>query len=663
MKTLARITLVTLLVISFSVSIYAQGAAWEEWEELNKQSQKLFKQGSYSEAAKVAQEALEVAENRFGPDHQNVGLSLFVLASIYQAQGRYAEAEPLLKRSVEIREHSFGQEHPLVGKSLFALASVYQAQGKHAEAKPLFKRALEMQEDATALNNLAVRYHDQGKYFEAELLYKRSLEIQEDATVLHNLAVLYHNQGKYAEAEPLYKRALAIKEKALGPDHKEVTKIRNNLTKLHTAQANELNNLAVRYHDQGKYAEAEPLYKRALAMMEKALGPDHKEVTNIRNNLTNLHTAQANELKNLAIRYHNQGKYAKAELLYKRSLEIRENFIVLSYLAVVYEKQGKYFEAEHLYKRALAIQEKALGPDYKEVTKIRNNLTELHRAQSKHTEEEASGSVPLRRRLQHLIYTFDTFGWLVVGLIICGILWSLWSIYRWRKFKKRPARLKEFGPQVPFHSLPNANVISKFMESTGLMRHGCGDDVSGCFFGMGAMNLMEGNMGSIDFVTFDYEYSEGGSGPETFMPNPTYRGTAILLQSDQLALPSFKWDKLEVKPGTPPKTKEEAGSKQCPTCGSWDVRGGAMDEWGGTGDWCDHCKKSLYKMNEEKGLKLLGLVSIDDLRGWTALASNTQLLLYRKSMVPAEKYQEFMEEALKIFQMFQSAFQNLNEHA
>ena len=36
---------------------------------------------------------------------------------------------------------------------------------------------------------------------------------------LNNLAGLYLSQGRYAEAEPLYKRALAITEKALGPDH------------------------------------------------------------------------------------------------------------------------------------------------------------------------------------------------------------------------------------------------------------------------------------------------------------------------------------------------------------------------------------------------------------------------------------------------------------
>ena len=92
---------------------------------------------------------------------------------------------------------------------------------------------------------------------------------------LNNLAVLYTEQGRYAEAEPLYKRALAIDEKALGPDHPDV--------------ATALNNLAGLYDDQGRYAEAEPLYKRALAIREKALGPDHPDVAASLNNLAALY--------------------------------------------------------------------------------------------------------------------------------------------------------------------------------------------------------------------------------------------------------------------------------------------------------------------------------------------------------------------------------------
>ena len=52
-------------------------------------------------------------------------------------------------------------------------------------------------------------------------------------------------QGRYAEAEPFHQCALAIKEKALGPDHADV--------------ATSLNNLAELYRTQGRYAEAEPV--------------------------------------------------------------------------------------------------------------------------------------------------------------------------------------------------------------------------------------------------------------------------------------------------------------------------------------------------------------------------------------------------------------------
>jgi hypothetical protein len=63
------------------------------------------------------------------------------------------------------------------------------------------------------------------------------------------LALLCHDQGESAKAEPLLKRALAIREKALGPDHP------------HVAQS--LENLANLYRASERNAEAEVLEQRA----------------------------------------------------------------------------------------------------------------------------------------------------------------------------------------------------------------------------------------------------------------------------------------------------------------------------------------------------------------------------------------------------------------
>jgi tetratricopeptide (TPR) repeat protein len=49
---------------------------------------------------------------------------------------------------------------------------------------------------------------------------------------LNNLAVLYKTAGEYAQAKPLYQRALAIFEAAVGPTHPKVITCRRNYAQL-----------------------------------------------------------------------------------------------------------------------------------------------------------------------------------------------------------------------------------------------------------------------------------------------------------------------------------------------------------------------------------------------------------------------------------------------
>ena len=81
----------------------------KSWEELNAKAVVLYQQLRYSEASNVAEEALKVAEETFGPNHINVALALDNLAVLYQGQGKHAEAEPLFKRAMEIEEKALPQ--------------------------------------------------------------------------------------------------------------------------------------------------------------------------------------------------------------------------------------------------------------------------------------------------------------------------------------------------------------------------------------------------------------------------------------------------------------------------------------------------------------------------------------------------------------------------
>ncbi len=82
------------------------------------------------------------------------------------------------------------------------------------------------------LNAAGIEAYQRGDYAEAEQQWRAALKEAEGfgpqdprlAASLNNLAELYHAQGRYAEAEPFYERALAIWEKVLGPDHPHVAK-------------------------------------------------------------------------------------------------------------------------------------------------------------------------------------------------------------------------------------------------------------------------------------------------------------------------------------------------------------------------------------------------------------------------------------------------------
>jgi CHAT domain-containing protein/Flp pilus assembly protein TadD len=190
------------------------------------------------------------------------------------------------------------------------------------------------------------------------------------AQSLRNLALLLRQQGRYADAELLSKRSLAIQLKALGPDHPDV--------------AQSLVDVAWLYQDLGRYANAEARLKRSLAIYERAFGPDHSSV--------------ATELNNLGALYDTRGRYADAEPLLKRSLAIYEKALgpdhpdvakSLNNLASLYDSQGRYGDAEPLYKQALAIREKMVGPENPYVAESLNDLAVLYKEQGRYTDAEA----------------------------------------------------------------------------------------------------------------------------------------------------------------------------------------------------------------------------------------------------------------------------------
>jgi CHAT domain-containing protein/tetratricopeptide (TPR) repeat protein len=188
------------------------------------------------------------------------------------------------------------------------------------------------------------------------------------AGAINNLAQVYGDMGRDAEAEPLYKRALAIMERSAGLDSADI--------------APELNNLAALYERQLRYAEAEPLFKRALAIRERALGANRPDV--------------GQSLNNLATLYERQDRHADSEPLFKRALSIYQKIpgaepavaTLLNNLGQVTKAEGRYADAEPAIKQSLAIREKVLGHDHVDVARSLNNLADLYQRQARYADAE-----------------------------------------------------------------------------------------------------------------------------------------------------------------------------------------------------------------------------------------------------------------------------------
>ena len=193
-------------------------------------------------------------------------------------------------------------------------------------------------------------------------------------TSLNNLAELYQAQGRYAEAEPLYRRSLAIREKALGPEHPDV--------------GTSLNNLAELYRAQGRYAEAEPLYRRSLAICEKALGPEHPDVGTLAQQPGRAVPGPGPLRRGRAAlqaqpRHPREGAGARAP---RRGAD-RSTTWPLLYQAPGPLRRGR----AALHGAASAISEKALGPEHPDVAfRSLNNLAALAIRSQKRLGERAA---------------------------------------------------------------------------------------------------------------------------------------------------------------------------------------------------------------------------------------------------------------------------------
>src|SRR6185437_7416634 len=130
------------------------------------------------------------------------------------------------------------------------------------------------------------------------------------ALAANNLGEFYKEQGRFAEAEEQYQRALRIWEQRFGPEHFLV--------------AVAFTNLADNARQQGKDNVAEERFQQGLSIFDQGKGPPYY---------------RAHALHGLANLYREQKRYARAEPLYQQALEIRKQAFGINHPTTVETRQ------------------------------------------------------------------------------------------------------------------------------------------------------------------------------------------------------------------------------------------------------------------------------------------------------------------------------------
>ena len=195
------------------------------------------------------------------------------LAAAYQIAKRYKDAVPLYKETLKLRTEILGAEHPKTLDTMTNLALAYQATGKHKDALPLLEKTLRLQranqgdkhlDTLGTMNNLALAYWSTKRLSEAVPLYDETLKLAKDLlgpehpntlTCMKNFAGCTEEFGRWDTAEPSRRDLAANSKSKAGADSVQY--------------AGELNMLGLNLLHQQKDAEAEPVLRNCLAIIEK----------------------------------------------------------------------------------------------------------------------------------------------------------------------------------------------------------------------------------------------------------------------------------------------------------------------------------------------------------------------------------------------------------
>jgi tetratricopeptide (TPR) repeat protein len=235
-----------------------------------------------NEAAADKERTLEAAlrlAQRSGGSAPGLARALNHLAEFYLEKGRCAEAWRLYQRSLPLMEQALGPEHPEVAVTLANSCAAAVGASHHLNARPLCERALRVRrrilppdhpDIASSLSDLGSVYAQEGNFADAERLLRRAVAIMRlspgaayAAVPLNNLADLYARKRRFGLAAETFALSVTCTERNYGQDHPGLVRILINLGHAHLLDDN--------------FQAAEPVFSRALRVLENSADPENTD--------------------------------------------------------------------------------------------------------------------------------------------------------------------------------------------------------------------------------------------------------------------------------------------------------------------------------------------------------------------------------------------------
>ena len=302
---------------------------WENAARLLDDAGEALLEGSLARARELASEAAVELQAIVGEEHPDFASALHVLGEVAMAAGQAGEAVERFEAALAIFNAHLAEHPQIVGPMRLAtlqlLARTRSDTGRHTEAEALLREAIvEAQRHGDALveagcmQALGVALRFAARYDDALQAYERSAELRLAAGEslgpdhFHNLAGLALARGDAPQSEAHARQAITLREQD------------------DFGLAMDLCGLADALAVQLRCDEAEPLYRRALAIYASGERSEHPEV---------------------AFALHNLG----------------DALVVLE----------KFDEAESSYRASLARKLAAFGPGTPDEAGTRNNLAVL----------------------------------------------------------------------------------------------------------------------------------------------------------------------------------------------------------------------------------------------------------------------------------------------